>query len=175
MSPIVLPIISIVISGIAIIASYVIARKYGDLAGTKAAIEHEKEKEALARKAALVVLRNEVSMLKRYAEYNTGVKVEKHLPIQRIYSMPTEPFEAAFLIKDSPFPNVQIVDIEVVADYITAAKNINNYLDFYADLRTAHGIDEGSRREDALAQIKSESENIIGILEKIDQLLGKWQ
>ena len=62
--------IGVALSVLTIIASFFVAKKYGDVAGVNAAIKYEEEKTGKARSAALKGLSNQVALIRQLAQAN---------------------------------------------------------------------------------------------------------
>lgn len=98
------------------IIAYLLARHFGDVAGTRAAIQFEKEKEAKARAAGLRSLCNEVGRIRKLVLHNRG----STSPV----GLPTAAFETAFV---SGTPGVSAGDelLDAVTDYLVCADRMN--------------------------------------------------
>jgi hypothetical protein len=79
---------------VGLLASYYIARRFGDLAGTDAATKYEEEKEKRERVAALQALLNQVGLATKIAQENARQNYTGYAPLVRI---PTHAFEEAFV------------------------------------------------------------------------------
>jgi len=93
-------ILTVIVSSI---VAFLLARKYGDLAGTKAAIEFEKEKYDKARLDALNSLLHEVERARSLADHNLAIDPTGKGP-RSVVHMPVTAFETVFLSGDILFP-----------------------------------------------------------------------
>lgn len=178
----------IVSSGLA----YYLAKKYGDVAGTKAAIEFEKEKAAKARIAALQSLLNEVIRIRDLAHHNSTLVHDSH-SIQSVVRMPVTAFETAFLSGESSLldlldegnsdsdeefvsvgtPGLRSVSkpLASVTAYLTEAYSINALVDIYLGLVRGLSSTEKARRADAINQIIDKSQGLSEILDQLEKHL----
>ena len=166
----ILSVIAILLSGIAIVASIYIARKYGDLAGSRAAIDYEKRKAADARTTTLRALRNEVARIRKIGEVNSQIRNDG-LGMAR---MPTTTFETAFVSEPSGL-SVDPELLDAVVDYLAHADAINLGIDIYLGFGAAHGQSTyaGQIVSDAAQQARDKSKEILEILGKLDALLER--
>ncbi|MFB0537194.1 MAG: hypothetical protein ACETWR_19710 [Anaerolineae bacterium] len=118
------------IAGIVVgaIVSFFLAKYYGDVAGTKAAIEFEREKAAQAHIVALHALLNEIVRIRDLADHNSKL-VRYSDALQSVVRLPVTAFETAFLSKESSLlaedePNLSEPMASVTA-YLTEAYSIN--------------------------------------------------
>ena len=175
----------IVSSGLA----YYLAKKYGDVAGTKAAIEFEKEKAAKARIAALQSLLNEVIRIRDLAHHNSTLVHDSH-SIQSVVRLPVTAFETAFLSSESSLldegnddfdresvgvgtPGLRSVSepLASVTAYLTGASSINVLVDMYLGLVRGLSSTEKARIVDAINQIIDKSQGLFEILDRLEKYL----
>lgn len=119
--------LALVVSVAGVVVSYLVARKYGDLAALKAARElHEED----ARKARVLVLRsllNEAARVRKIGESNATVRIGVIAPVARL---PVTAFKTAFV---SGTPGLQAGEelLQAVADYLACADSVNGLIDVY--------------------------------------------
>ena len=195
---IVIPIGSVIV---ATIVAIFVARKFGDLAGTNAAIEYEKEKDKRARRTALRALWNGYIRIRDMAHHN--IELQQTSAIQGVVKMPVTTFEAAFLSRESPLlgesegkldEEVPIPEmpgngplpeplasryrilasqpLAAVTAYLTAAHSLNMLVDVYMT-RTKEGDSEHRARGDITRKIKEKSQRILEILKPLDDYLAR--
>ncbi|MBC8444946.1 MAG: hypothetical protein H8D77_02365 [Chloroflexi bacterium] len=117
------PVISgagLIISVLGILASFLIARHYGDLAAFRAAKKHEEEKDVERREKVLTALRTQVQALPRINEGNQSALGADHL-LPMPY--PVLPFEMA-VFSDGAIP-LSDETIQTVSDYLLKARQLN--------------------------------------------------
>ena len=174
-------VIAMLLSGIAIVASIImgvvtlvasknIAKKYGDLAGSQAAIDYEERKAAEARTTTLRALRNEVARIRKLGEANSQIRNDG-LGMAR---MPTTAFETAFVSEPSGL-SVDPELLDAVVDYLARADAINSRIDTYLGLGAALGQSNYAAEimSDAAQQTRDKSKEILEILGKLDALLER--
>jgi|GEM_PF-3257072 len=106
-------------------AALLTSKHYGDVAGTKAAIEHEERKAAEARVTAFKALLNEVKQARKLAERNSAAKWGRWiLPIARI---PVNTFETAFVSGVCVEASSELLN--ATTDYLTAASLVDTCVD----------------------------------------------
>jgi hypothetical protein len=179
--------------------SFFLARRYGDLAGTKAAIEFEKEKAKQARITTLQSLLNEVLRVRDLAACNFTLEPNGK-KIQGVVRMPVIAFETAFLSGETSLSVKRIVDLEgkpasvetpglytvaeplaSVTAYLKEAYSINALVDIYFGLVRGLSSEEESRRAEVINQIINKSralhDKTLNRLEKVleRELEGKRQ
>lgn len=179
---IVVGIITVIVSSI---VAFLLARKYGDLAGTKAAIEFEKEKADKARLDALNSLLHEVERARSLANHNSAIKPTAKGP-RSVVRMPVTAFETVFLSGDSPFPsdneNVSVQEgvapvstlRDAISSYVTKAYAINLLIEMYIALARGLSSAETSWRQTVLTQIINESKEFPPVLNKIEKGLKSY-
>jgi hypothetical protein len=91
--------VEILIAVVTIAASIIAAWKFGDVAGTRAAIEYEEKKQARARLVAVQALLNEVKRIRALAEHNS--KLNPREAHQNAVKLPTAALETAFQAGES--------------------------------------------------------------------------
>ena len=167
--------ISLLIGVAAIVISWLIAKKYGDVAGTRAAIQYQEERDSQARRAALASLMLEVGRVAALAEHNADTDALRlGRPVVRI---PVHTFETAFLGADSPLlqdPHSRGSTSEMLApiwDYLTEASAINSLVDVYLALAPGTSSEERNRINRVLIQISERSTNIATLMGQIASML----
>jgi len=115
---------NLIISIVGIVVSYFVARRFGDVAGTKAAIKHEEEKTAERRKKILVALHAQVESLPRINTHNQTA-TDKHGPPKHLLPIPYPivPFETAIFSENG----ISVGDktIQAATDYLLKARELN--------------------------------------------------
>jgi hypothetical protein len=162
-------IVSSVVAFITLIISSVVAfflaKHFGDVAGTKAAIEFEKDKAAKARVAALQSLLNEVERIRKLAKHNSDSKPK--------VKMPTAAFEAAFVSGTSGLA-VSPDLLNAVTDYLVCADRINMSVDIYVSETPSAGGSSRGRMDDASQDIRELcSDTLRGILDQLSYALQR--
>lgn len=186
---------------LATIVAIIVARKFGDLAGTNAAIDYEKEKDKRARRTALRALWNGYIRIRGMAHRN--IELRESSTIQDVVKMPVTTFEAAFLSRESPLldegesklveeiatpeipglgelpePSASRYRILVsqppaaVTAYLTEAHSLNMLVDVYLT-RTKSGTADAVARADLTKKIKEKSQKILEILEPLDDYFAR--
>jgi hypothetical protein len=130
-------IVAIIALLMSVVVSIVVSRKYGDVAGTKAAIAYEEQKTARARVVALQALVNEVGRARKIAAFNVEMQ-----PHQSGVKMPTVAFETAFLSGESILLGGWLQAsgselLESVTTYLVVASSINSFIDVHLSLVSA--------------------------------------
>jgi hypothetical protein len=181
----VLGVISIAVSIIAIVVSIVvslvalrlsnresrkIAREYGDLAGTKAAIRYEEEKAAKARSVALHSLLNEIARIREFAIQNS--KLEPRGRHQNAIKMPVTALETAFLSKESVLLDRMMDEPGLFAAakaYLSEAYFINAQIDFFLSVSGALANPNVSEMMvHAMSQVRDRSHSMIEVLNQLE-------
>lgn len=167
--------VNIAISVMSVIISYFLARHFGDVAGTKAAIAFEKEKASKARIAALRALLNEIEVIRGLAQQNSEINpTESSQTI--VLKMPVTTFETAFLSSESNLlddwgAGLQRLLVSVKA-YLARAHAINTLRDYYlASVGQLSSSMSGLWRKDAANGVKEESCNLLKTLNQLEELL----
>jgi hypothetical protein len=160
------------------IASLVVAIFFGDRAGTRAAIKHEKEKDAWARLATLHVLFNEVGRIRELAKLNAALT--DHGSPQAIASMPTETFKSVLLSRESSllYPETSAVLLTEALVYLVKADIINYHNDAYTkligNLATVSGVSK--QKQAFVTRIIDESQQVLEILDRLkDSIKNEMQ
>jgi len=159
---------SAILSVIAIAFSLFSARKYGDLAGTRAAIQYEEEQAATARRLALQALKNEARLARAIAGENTiydtvaeDVRGFSHLPLRA--------FETAFSV-GGVLADADSQIIEPITKYLTEARRANALIDLY--VRMAGTLDRPvSLARPIIEMIENESVHLFLALDSVDESL----
>lgn len=167
---------SLIIALIGIAISVYVARKYGDVAGTKAAIEYEKEKDKKSHQIATYALINQVNVAKEVAKKQQTVHSgDIFAPITK---MPVTSFETAFLNgKDSFMANHVVMkkDLDLISRYLSKAYCVNASVDIHIhnnqEPRPGDLGPYNTPRQLALTEIGTLSREIVEILDEIHKLL----
>ena len=141
---IVLSILTFAISGG---LAYYLAKHFGDVAGTNAAIKYEKEKAAEERAAALHSLRNEVARIRKLTEYYKKPFADIGVP-----KMPMTAFETAF-VSGSPGLVAGSELLKAVNEYLVHADIVNSVIDMYLIKEHRGEFSDITRACDPLAEI----------------------
>jgi hypothetical protein len=115
---------------VSLVASFLVARRFGGKAGTDAAIKHEERKEERERIAALQALLNQVKLIRKIAESNTS-QDDYVTHSTSFVELPTQAFETAF-VSERPALSNQSELLGVVSDYLSKAYVVNSNIDFLA-------------------------------------------
>jgi len=117
------------------VMSYFLARCFGDVAGTKAAIKHEAEKTAERRKKILVALHAQVESLPRINTHNQTATDKQQGPPKHLLPIPYPivPFETAIFSENGI--SVSDKTIQAATDYLLKARELNVLIEA---LRNAH-------------------------------------
>ena len=94
-------IVSLSIGVLTLIASYRIAREYGDVAGTQAAIAHDEQKSKLALVFALKALWNHYLLIVNIAAVNR-IRADEEYATTGFIKMPVDVFEHSLFSQESP-------------------------------------------------------------------------
>jgi len=167
---IVISLFVLVISGVGVYISYLVAKRYGDVAGAHAARKFSEGDTARARITAIQSLLNEVTRIRKLADRNS--QLARQVRTKAIVRMPVTAFETAF-ISGSPGLSVSPKLLDAVTDYLTEADAINSLIDTYLWLAPAIGTSEAAAfgRGDAVDQIKDICKRLSEILNRLDTYL----
>jgi hypothetical protein len=162
--------LALVVSVVGVYVSYLVAKKYGDFAGTKAARGFQQHDAAKARITALQSLLNEVTRIRKMARRNAGLVRQVGPPT--MVRMPVAAFEAAF-VSGSRCLSEGSELLDAVTDYLTEADTINLLIDSYFWLAPATGTSQSasSGRGEALSRVREISERVPEILDRLDGCL----
>jgi hypothetical protein len=165
---------------LSLVSAYLLARWFGDVAGTNAAIKYEKEKAARARIIAIQSLLNEVRMARDLARKNFELVVA-----DRVYNtrgavrMPVSAFETALVSKESALLGESSRDtsdltelLDAVREYLTEAYSINALIDVRLAAIVSHGTG-GEQRTDATRELKAKSDNLSDTLDRLERCLKR--
>ena len=152
-----------------------IAKQYGDVAGTKAAIEYEEQKTAKARVVALHALWNEVARIRAVAIQNHALDPRgRH---QNAIRMPVAAFETAFLSKESVLLEKWQKESEFFADakqYLLEAYFVNAQIDFFLSASGALANPLASEMMVHMtSQIVDRSKEVVKILTRLEEHLER--
>jgi len=119
---------AIIVSIAGIIVSYIVARKYGDLAAVEATRRFHEEDARRVRMTALQSLVNEVERIQKVVEHNRQLTTDT--AIQPVARMPVAAFETAFVSGRTGL-NVSKELLQVATDYLACADGINSLVESY--------------------------------------------
>jgi hypothetical protein len=153
------------ISVVSIFVSVYVARKYGDVAGVKEIIEHEKAKADEAHISALQSLANEVKRIRKLAEHNAQLDPDRSA--QSVGRMPVAAFETAFVSGTLPLAVGQDL-LNAVTDYLACADSINTLVDVYVATSPSAGGHGLAQLHAAVRETKRIcTEELPGILDRL--------
>ena len=92
---------NIIIAAIGVLVAYLTARKYGDVAGTQAAIAHDEKKSKQARVFALKALWNPYLLIVNIATVNR-TRADEEYATTGFIKMPVDVFEHSLFSQESP-------------------------------------------------------------------------
>jgi hypothetical protein len=171
--------VMVLIAVFTLVGSYFIARRFGDVAGTKAAIKHEEEKAAKALRLACRALAAEVERVRHLAAHNSKLLTGSGVapPIK----LPVSAFESAFFsqnaILDAAGAGADRQLLDAVLGYLTKAQAINSFIDFHLLLfgaihRSAVGTPDWKFLEEL--QVRVQSDEFTKVVDSLgNQLLLK--
>ena len=162
-------ILSIISIGVSIAASYYISKRFGDVAGTQAAIQYEKEKEKQSRSLALLALHNEIQLICELVEANQ--QVNPHDSTCSVLKIPTIPFETVFFSREPILAEINKGLLDSVTRYLRQAYQVNNLVDMYLSARTGGDRAIASESHMFINSIQEKSPEILDILKNIDNQL----
>jgi hypothetical protein len=157
--------VGIIVSIAGVIVSYIVAKKYGDLAAVEASRKLHEEDARRARLVALRSLLNEVERIRKVAEHNSGLAPPQVAePVTRV---PTTAFETAFVSGTSNIDGSPEL-LEAVTDYLACADSVNSLVDIYVAGTTSAGGAGAHRVTESARKIVEYCEN--NLLEILDRL-----
>ena len=162
---------SATLSIIAIVVAYFSAKRFGDVAGQKAAQEYEEKRAATARLLALRALLNEVEVIREIALSNTQAIDPNVRDIRGFSHLPVHVFETAFST------NGVLVDadrelIQPVTEYLAFARHTNALIDLYLSMASTLNNTKSWARH-AIGLVVSECEQLTPALDSIEKHLRK--
>ena len=148
------------------------AQEFGDVAGTKAAIRHEKEKDEKMYMAALQVLHGETYRIQELAEHNKNLAPGSARP-QVMAHLPTTIFETAILSKESmlyhkftiPVTPAQLDTIVRSLAYLTTADLVNAHISTHTALTVTLEPSTEQQRRDLSTKVVDECKNLLPKIE----------
>jgi hypothetical protein len=171
--------------------SFLLAKKYGDLAGTKAAIDFEKEKAEQARITTIKSLLNEVDRIRTFTDHNSTLARDSQ-KVQGVVRMPVAVLETAFLSGDSSLSINSSVDFDgtpvdpatpgiylraeplaSATDYLAEAYSINTLIDIYLGLVRGLSSQEQAQRGEAINGIIDKSKALYQPLARLEKYLNR--
>jgi len=162
-------VVSVIVSCVAIYVSFLAAKKYGDVAGTRAGIEYEKKKATGARVTAIKALLNEVARVRKLADSNSRLDASG----LGMVKMPTGAFETAFVSKSSLSVSEELLNAAL--GYLAQADLINSLIDEHRSLAPAIGTSRSAldQRTDITRRVPDESKELFKILDQLEDLLKR--
>ena len=174
----ILSLVALVIAVLAALSSYFAAKKFGDVAGTNAAIRYEEGKATRARLIALQALLNQVAVIREMAHHNSKLQVGPGvITTESAIRMPVTTLETALLSRESVlldesknYSNSEL--FSSIAEYLAEAHSTNALV----DLRLAMTISEGTGMArnalpDVIQKIRDSSERLPKILDRLEDCL----
>ena len=159
---------------VSVIGSLIAAKYYGDVAGTRAAIEFEKRKAVQANIVALKALLNEIARIRSIAGRNSEL-VRHNKSFQTVVRIPVMAFEVAFLSKESSLleedENVSSEILDTVTAYLTEAHSINTLVEVYIRLTAGLSSQEARWRAEIVTKIVDKSKALLSILQRLESHL----
>lgn len=162
--------------------SYRIAKSYGDVAGTGAAIKYEEEKAARAHIVTLQALLHEVIRIRGLVNHNAKLKPD-YTRVQGVVRLPVKSFETAFISGESNLL-VEVPDtvetlgvyptqepLKSVMIYLTEASYINSLVDVYLGIVQGLGSADKSFRKEIVGLIVDKSEELFEVLKRLEEHL----
>jgi len=158
--------------------SYIIAKKFGDVAGTDAAIEYEKTKAEQARITAIKALLNRVVIIRNLADYNSSLQKGTGR-IQCVLRIPVAGLETAVFPNNVPESTIVVTNKEdyecppellaSVRTYLIQAYSVNGLVDMYIELaRDLGGTAVNSRRDELITEIIDKSRGLLPVLDQLE-------
>jgi len=153
---------------VSVIASYVLARKYGDVAALNASRKLHEEDARRARLVALRSLLNEVKRIRGAVAHNSALDTSSQL--QSIARMPVAAFETAFV---SGTRGLDVGDelLQAVTDYLVRADAINSLVDLYPSSVAGYGIGGPKPAEVAVEIVAVSGQELCQILDQLETRL----
>jgi len=163
-------ILALLVSLVGVIVSYIVARKYGDVAALSASRKLHEEDTRKARLTALRSLSNEVMRIRVLVDFNKAL--DPNTQMHSIARMPVAAFESAFV---SGTQSLDVSDelLHAVAVYLVWADGINSLVDIYPFSIAGYGTG-GVKPGDIAREIATDSEKeILGALHLLETSLQK--
>jgi hypothetical protein len=149
--------------------SVYLAKRYGDRAGTDAAIAYEEQREERERVAALQALLNQVTLVRKIADLNSD-RDDYVTHLADFVELPTKAFETAFVSEKPPLSSKPEL-LEAVNDYLSKAYVVNSSIDFLARIEVTP-ISENSREpQRVFRDIRDNCRELATILDELQDRL----
>jgi len=154
------------IAAVSAILSYIVAKKYGDLAAVDATRKLYEEDAKRARLNALRSLINEVARIQKLAEHNSQLDPDQQS--QPVARMPVSAFETAF-VSGALVSRASQELLDAVADYLVCADSISPLVDIYvAGTPSGEGVSK-QRMHAAVREIKEIWHGSSGLKKLVDK------
>jgi len=161
------------------IASGLVAWKFGDLAARKATRKYHEEQADRVRRLALQSLQNEIQRVERLAAHNRGL-LDKSDGLRRFpVRLPTTAFETALLSTDFDLlgdleKHVSTKLLNSVISFLAQADSINSDIKLlFAIAPGAPHKDWSGREVEILKWIQQQSGEIEGVLRMVEEALSE--
>lgn len=162
-------IVDLVVAGVSVGISVYLAKRYGDRAGTDAAIAYEERKEERERVAALRALLNQLGLIRKIAELNAD-RDGYVAHFSDFVELPTRAFETAFVSENPPLSS-QPELLGAVNDYLSKAYVVNSGIDFLARIE-ATPISENSQEPQRLFRhVRDSCRELVPVLDGLRDCL----
>ena len=152
-----------------LVASFLVARWFGDKAGTDAAIKYEEQKEERERIAALQALLNQAKLIRRIAESNAS-QDDYITHCTSFVELPTQAFETAF-VSERPALSNQSELLGVVSDYLSKAYVVNSNIDFLARIEATPISEMSQEPQKVFRLVRDDCEALSVALDKLEDFL----
>lgn len=175
-------VMALIVSAMALILNVWVAKKFGDLAGTNAAIKYEEEKDAKAYIVTLQALLHEVIRIRGLV--NANAKLNRDcVRIQAVVRLPVKSFETAFVSGESNLLVGELGDVETlglyptseplksVMKYLTEASYFNSLIDVYLGVDRGVGSADKSFRREFVNLIVDKSQELFEVLDQLEEHL----
>jgi hypothetical protein len=154
---------------VGVVASFFVAKWFGDVAGTRAAIRYEEEKSRRARIGALRALLNQVELIKKLAQANAeGDSILKSCG--GLTKLPVQAFETAF-VSGEPIASDDRDLLDAVNGYLSEAYIINSVVDVYLSLAGGPGNIQASYASHTVEQVREACNTLPGVLNTLQMCL----
>ena len=159
----------IVVAIIGIGVSIFLSKRYGDKAGTEAAIAYEKQREERERIAALRALLNQVNLIRKIAKSNASH--ETYIThFTDFVQLPTRAFETAF-VSDKPPLSDQHELLEAVNNYLSKAYVVNSSINFIARIEATSISENSQEPQRSFRHVRENCQVLFPILDKLESCL----
>jgi hypothetical protein len=161
--------VQIVIAVIGILLSYIVARKYGDVAAVRATRKYHEQDLRRARLGALQSLKNEVERIRKAAAHNADL--QPNAPPHDIARLPANAFETAF-VSGRPGLSVGSDLLAASMEYLARADSINSLVDIYLVALGGEASRIAGERKQAVEKVAQVCTDVLpDILDRLSALL----